>query len=398
MFFVKLKKKNLLCEFNHFSDNYIYITKIISNLKFIKMEELIMKNEQSELFSPTKSKLKYGTHNSKEMQNFCKCHSDDVNWKSNKTREALIKLSIAAILAIIFTIAEAIGGYISSSLAILTDSAHMLSDFFGFIVSLISLVISKRKSSAKMHFGYHRAEVLGAIFSVTIIWIVTALLVYEAIQRVIHLDYEIDADVMLITATAGLYINVLLSLVLQIPLPKCLLEKDSHEIAKNTPKVENINIRAALIHCIGDIVQSVGVIIAGIIIRFRPDLKIADPICTFVFSILVTITTLNILRDAVHILMEGAPSNVKIEEVKVFLLNHPEVKQIHDLRIWSINSTRTCLSVHLSVDLLGKYDVLLESINSSLKERYSIDFTTIQIEGYDQGEYLKCPKCLSQND
>lgn len=360
------------------------------------MEELIMKNEQSGLFSPTKYKMKYGTHNSKEMQNFCKCHSDDINWKSNKTREALIKLSIAAILAIIFTLAEAIGGYMSSSLAILTDSAHMLSDFLGFIVSLISLVISKRKPSAKMHYGYHRAEVLGAIFSVTIIWIVTALLVYEAVQRVIHLDYEIDADVMLITATAGLYINVLLSLVLQIPLPKCLLEKDSHEIAKNTPKVENINIRAALIHCVGDIVQSLGVIIAGLIIRFRPDLKIADPICTFIFSILVTITTVNILRDAVHILMEGAPGNVKVEEVRVFLLNHPEVKQIHDLRIWSINSTRTCLSVHLSVDLPGKYDFLLECINSSLKERYNIDYTTIQIEGNDE-ECLKCPKCLSQN-
>ena len=357
-----------------------------------------MKDEQSELFPPTKSKMKYGTNNSKEMQNFCNCHSNDENWKSNKTREALIKLSIAAFLAIIFTLAEAIGGYISSSLAILTDSAHMLSDFFGFIVSLISLVISKRKPSAKMHYGYHRAEVLGAIFSVTIIWIVTALLVYEAVQRVIHLDYEIDADVMLITATGGLYINVLLSLVLQVPLPKCLLEKDSREITKNTPRVENINIRAALIHCIGDIVQSVGVIIAGIIIRFRPDLKIADPICTFVFSILVTITTLNILREAVHILMEGAPGNVRIEEVKVFLLNHPEVKHIHDLRIWSINSTRICLSVHLTVDLPGKYDVLLESIVSSLKERYHFDYTTIQIEGYDQDERLKCPKCLSQNN
>ena len=332
----------------------------------------------------------------KNDSNLCTCHTNNENWKSNKTREAVIKLSFAAFLAIIFALAEAIGGYLSSSLAILTDSAHMLSDFFGFIVSLTSLFISRRKATNKMHYGYHRAEVLGAVFSVVIIWIVTALLVYEGIQRIIHLDYDINADVMLITATAGLYINVLLSLVLQIPLPKFLLEKN--DIGKdNVAKVENINIRAALIHCIGDIVQSVGVIIAGLIIRFRPDLKIADPICTFIFSILVTITTLNILRDAVHILMEGAPASIKVIEVRAYLISIPEVKRFHDLRIWNLNSTRICLSVHLAVDITEKYDVLLDCVINDLKRKYSIDYTTIQLEFFNPDEYTNCTMCSLQD-
>ena len=332
----------------------------------------------------------------KNDSNLCKCHTSNENWKSNKTREAVIKLSFAAFLAIVFALAEGIGGYISSSLAVLTDSAHMLSDFFGFIVSLIALFISRRKPTSKMHYGYHRAEVLGAIFSVIIIWVVTALLVYEGIQRLIHLDYDIDADVMLITATVGLYINVLLSLVLQIPLPKFLLEK-TEAGEENVAKVENINIRAALIHCIGDIVQSVGVIIAGLIIRFRPDLKIADPICTFIFSILVTITTLNILRDAVHILMEGAPASIKVEEVRTYLLSIPEVKRLHDLRIWNLSSTRICLSVHLSVDTTEKCDVLLDSVINDLKRKYSIDYTTVQLEFFNPEEYFNCPMCSLQD-
>ena len=331
----------------------------------------------------------------KNNLNLCKCHVNNESWKSNKTREAVIKLSFAAFLAIIFTLAEAVGGYLSSSLAVLTDSAHMLSDFFGFIVSLISLFISRRKASNKMHYGYHRAEVLGAIFSVIIIWIVTALLVYEGIQRLIHLDYEINADVMLITATAGLYINVLLSLVLQVPLPKFMLAKD--DIGQgNDSKVENINIRAALIHCIGDIVQSVGVIIAGLVIKFRPDLKIADPICTFIFSILVTITTINILRDAVHILMEGAPGSIKLNEIHTYLLSIPEVKRFHDLRIWNLSSTRICLSVHLAVDNTEKYDVLLDSIIGELKRKYNIDYTTIQLEFFNPDEYFNCAMCSMQ--
>ena len=325
--------------------------------------------------------------------NNCSCHSSSQSWKSNKTREALLKLSFAAFLAIVFTIAEAVGGYLSSSLAVLTDSAHMLSDFFGFIVSLVSLIISKRKPNKKMHFGFYRAEVLGAVFSVVIIWIVTALLVYEGIQRVIHLDYDINADVMLITATAGLYINVLLSLVLLIPVPKFLLEKDVDN-TQPSEKVENINIRAALIHCIGDIVQSIGVIIAGVVIRFRPEWKVADPICTFVFSILVTITTINILRDAVHILMEGAPGHIKDEEIKALLFDFPGVEKIHDLRVWNVNSTRLCISVHLVVDMTKKSEYLLESVLDALDTKFNIDFPTIQIEDINSGGYLNCPLCL----
>jgi zinc transporter 2 len=241
-------------------------------------------------------------------------------------------------------IGEIIGGALSNSLAIMTDAAHMLSDFASFLISLFAIWMANRPPTKLMSFGWHRMEVLGALVSVVVIWILTGVLVYEAVLRVIHQDYEINADIMLITAAIGVYVNTFMVFVLHqhghghghshghshghgkkdgdghghshglsIPIPGFLRRKkrergdpESGEGHSHKKSSKNINVQAAFVHVIGDLIQSIGVVIAAFIIRFKPEWKLADPICTFLFSILVIISTLTVMRDALRVIMEGA--------------------------------------------------------------------------------------------
>ncbi|NXA79841.1 ZNT8 protein, partial [Thryothorus ludovicianus] len=150
-------------------------------------------------------------------------------------------------------------------------------------------------------------EILGALMSMIIVWMVTGVLTYLACMRLLHLDYDIDATVMLITSACAVLTNILLSLILHqtghghshgaqawgVSAP---LEK---------PALSNASLRAAFVHTIGDLFQSISVLISALIIFFKPQYKIADPICTFVFSIFVLTTTITILRDLLTVLMEG---------------------------------------------------------------------------------------------
>ncbi|KAI6645952.1 Zinc transporter 2-like [Oopsacas minuta] len=389
----------------------------------------------------------------------CECHVPEKKGKNYKNKEAQTKLVIAALLALSFAIAEAVGGYLSSSLAVLSDAAHMLSDFSGILVSLLSLWISRKRATKSMSFGFHRAEVMGAVISVLIIWLVTGILVYEGIQRVIHQDFEIEADIMLIISTVGLYVNVFMALILQthvhhmeglhkhhthdeeelghahehehineqdhehdhniengincdtenltevqVQKGKKLKIKQAMKWTKSKLKHshshdhnENINLRAALIHCIGDIVQSIGVIIAAYIIRFKPEWKIVDPICTFIFSILVLFTTLNIMKDALHVLMEGTPKNINYLAVKKNLTAIEGVEQAHTLNIWSISSTRTALAGHIVIKPQYDSQEILKKACQLAKIKYDIDQCTLQVEIYDEAMDT-CRGCQSEAD
>ncbi|KAG1658199.1 Zinc transporter 2 [Nymphon striatum] len=162
-------------------------------------------------------------------------------------------------------------------------------------------------------------------------------------------------------------------------------------------KKSNINVRAAFIHVLGDLVQSIGVLIAATIIYFKPDYKIVDPICTFVFSILVLITTYNIIKDALHVLMEGIPRGFDFNEVKSTLQEIPGVIEIHNLRIWSLTLDKVAMSVHLAIDKQYKPLVVLKQASTKLRSEYSLLELTIQIEEYK--EIMKdCGACQQLKD
>ena len=179
-------------------------------------------------------------------------------------------------------IIEVIGGYISNSLAIMTDAAHLFSDVSGFAISIFSVTLATIPKTKVFTYGYHRAEILGAMASILLIWGLTIGLGVFAYYRILD-PPEVDAKIMFGVAIIGLLVNILMM---------CILKKDEE----------------AYIHVIGDAIQSVGVIAASVIIYFGgPEYTIADPICTYVFAVLVMGTTIPIMSESIRALMEGSP-------------------------------------------------------------------------------------------
>ncbi|ESN99954.1 hypothetical protein HELRODRAFT_113366 [Helobdella robusta] len=369
-------------------------------------------------------------------------------------KSALKKLIIASVLCLIFMIGEIAGGYLAGSLAIATDAAHMSTDLASFLISIFSVCLASKPPGKKLNFGWQRAETVGALVSIMFIWGVTTVLVFLAILRLRDGSYEINATIMLITASLALAFNIVMAaclhgfgrhrhrhqenrrangdgrepgpsrsgaLVVPSEVPNEELypiisrsrhvvsyvipshpTSDESDIARSS-RLVNINVRAAFIHVVGDIFQSLGVLVASLIIYFKPEYKIADPICTFIFSGLVIITTIRVFLDTMGILMNACPGNVNIESIKEDILEVSSVHSVHNLRIWQLSSDHVCLSVHV---VLKKMDRLsdrmytdnqliaelfkqnnihfdtLPHLKRLLKYKYSFTDVTIQIEPY----------------
>ncbi|KTG06679.1 hypothetical protein cypCar_00025560 [Cyprinus carpio] len=199
------------------------------------------------------------------------------NRERDTRRRVMRKLGVAALLYFLFMVGELIGGYVANSLAIMTDALHMLTDLIGIVVSLLALWLSAKPPTYRFTFGLHRLEVLSAGISVLLIYILTGVLLNEAVLR-----------------TSG------------------HLHSHGHTHSHGSPGQGqgqrghgSLAVRAAFIHALGDLVQSVGVLIAAYIVRFKPEYKLADPICTYLFSILVLFSTFQIIRDTGIILLEA---------------------------------------------------------------------------------------------
>ena len=344
--------------------------------------------------------------------------------------EAMKKLTLVCIICLIFMIIEIIGGYLANSIAIMSDAAHLLSDFLGFIISIVSIYISRRVATTEMSFGFHRAEIIGALVSITLIWGLTLWLLYEATLRIITVP-QVDGFIMVLVAVIGFAFNLVMGIVLAYQgIGHVHLHshnhnhkhehnhenehyhenehnhenKHNHENEHNHKnehnhenkhnheeknenngehkKNENVNLRAALIHVIGDALQNVGVIIAGVIIFFYPNLSIADPICTYIFSIIVGFTTIRILKDCISVLMEGSPFDFDINQLESDLKGINGVVDIHDLHVWSLSLGKVSLSCHIS----SKFpDETLPIAKKIIEKKYHIKHSTIQVEGIGKG-------------
>ncbi|XP_028161399.1 zinc transporter 2-like isoform X3 [Ostrinia furnacalis] len=330
-------------------------------------------------------------------------------------KRARRKLIIASVLCVIFMIGEIVGGYISNSLAIATDAAHLLTDFASFMISLFSLWVASRPATRRMSFGWYRAEVIGALTSVLLIWVVTGVLVYMAVQRVIYKQFEIDATVMLITSAVGVAVNLVMGLTLHQhghshgggghghshggsnPVLNNKKDRSGDSDAESSASHahehgENINVRAAFIHVLGDFLQSFGVLIAAIVIYFKPEWNLVDPICTFLFSVLVLITTFNIIKDTLLVLMEGSPRGIDFQDVANTFLSLPGVVRIHNLRMWALSLDKTALSAHLAIRNGVSPQKVLEQATRLVHEKYNFFEMTLQIEEFSDGMEA-CSQC-----
>uniref|UniRef100_A0A670YVV0 Probable proton-coupled zinc antiporter SLC30A3 n=1 Tax=Pseudonaja textilis TaxID=8673 RepID=A0A670YVV0_PSETE len=298
--------------------------------------------------------------------------------QSQQKHQAQRKLSIACLVCFLFMVGEVIGGYLAHSLAIMTDAAHLLTDMGSMGVSLFSLWVSTRPATKTMSFGWHRSETLGALASVLSIWIVTGVLVYLASARIISNDYEIEASVMLGLLGWGKYLTI---------------NSDSPH-GLSIPTHDNTSVRAAFVHVVGDLLQSIGVFVAATVIYFKPQCKIADPVSTFLFSIFVLGSTLTILRDVFRVLMEGTPRGVEFQAVKETLLSVKGVKQVHNLHLWALT-----LSHHISLSQFTTDPTLTfaSRIRSLLQSKFGFFSCTIQVEHY-LDDMATCHQCLDPQD
>lgn len=328
------------------------------------------------------------------------CHKERDSTEMN--RKARRKLITASILCVIFMIGEIIGGVLSGSLAIATDAAHLLTDFAAFMISLFAIWVGQREPTRKMLFGWHRAEVIGALTSVLTIWLVTGILVYMAALRVINNDFEIETTVMLITSGVGVIINIIMGMTLHqhghshgpstSPSSADLERIESTEMSAAASHAHNINVRAAFIHVIGDFIQSIGVFIAAILIYWNEEWKIVDPICTFLFSVLVLATTYSILKDTIIVLMEGTPKDVDFNDVLETFLSIEGVVAVHNLRIWALSLGKTALATHVAIDEKANPNEILSIATRKVHEKFNFFEMTIQIEFF-QTKMQNCNQC-----
>ncbi|KAM5137468.1 proton-coupled zinc antiporter SLC30A8 [Callospermophilus lateralis] len=314
------------------------------------------------------------------------CHSNSKATESRVKEQAHAKWKLCAASAIcfIFMIAEVVGGHIAGSLAVVTDAAHLLIDLTGFLLSLFSLWLSSRPPSKRLTFGWHRAEILGALLSILCIWVVTGVLVYLACERLLYTDYQIQATVMTVVSGCAVVANIILAVVLH----------QRHLVHNHNEVQANASVRAAFVHALGDVFQSISVLISALIIYFKPDYKIADPICTFIFSILVLASTVMILKDFFILLMEGVPKGLNYNVVKELILAVDGVVSVHSLHIWSLTTNQVILSVHVATAASRDSQIVRRGIARALSDSFPVHSLTIQVESpVDQD-----PACLFCED
>ncbi|XP_043538061.1 zinc transporter 2 [Chiloscyllium plagiosum] len=348
--------------------------------------------------------------NSIELERYTSqhCHSRSTSDFENSAKLlARRKLYIAAVICLIFMVGEVVGGYFAHSLAIMTDAAHLLTDFGSMLVSLFSLWISTRPATKTMNFGWHRSEILGALLSVLSIWAVTAVLVYLAIQRLISKDFEIESHVMLITSGCAIGVNIIMAVLLHQSNTSHshgrafgYEELENNTVDENSSQqnhLGNTSVRAAFVHVIGDLFQSIGVFVAATVIFFKPAYKVADPISTFFFSIFVLGSTITILKDVFRVLMEGTPKGMDFNSVKEVLLSIKGVKAMHGLQLWALTLNQPVLSVHIAIEENVDAQSVLKETTEILRSKFTFHTTTIQVENFSE-DMLDCSQCQDPKD
>ncbi|NWZ97006.1 ZNT4 protein, partial [Nesospiza acunhae] len=341
----------------------------------------------------------------------------------SKQRKVKKRLTLAALLYLLFMTGELIGGYVANSLAIMTDALHMLTDLSGIILTLLALWLSAKSPTKRFTFGFHRLGINGSethFYNVFSFLFAEVFLLYEAVQRTIHMDYEINGDIMLITAAVGVAVNLIMGFLLN---QSGHLHSHSHSHAhSHVPQLSSpsaaqgsshghsshghsshghssLAVRAAFVHALGDLVQSIGVLVAAYIIRFKPEYKIADPICTYVFSILVVFTTIRILCDTGVIILEGVPRHLNVDRIKEDLMKIEDVYSIEDLNVWSLTAGKTTAIVHLQLvpGSSSKWEDVQSKARQLLLNTFGMYKCSVQLQSYKQEISKTCANCQSSS-
>jgi len=281
----------------------------------------------------------------------------DFNRENNKKG-----LIIALLITVGILLLEFFGGLMTNSLALLSDSGHMLSDASSLALSLIAIWFAAKPASPNKTYGFYRFEILAALFNGVTLFVIAGFIIWEAVQRFFNPPTVASGSMMLI-ASIGLIANLLSAWVL---------------MRKGDVK-HNVNVRSAYLHVIGDALGSVGAIAAGFIMWLF-GWYIADPIISILVALLILKGAWGVLKHSIHILMEGTPVTIDQNEVKKALKSIEGVKDVHDLHIWTITSGLDSLSCHILIEDHHDSQKVLQAAIHMIEEKFKILHTTIQIE------------------
>lgn len=292
----------------------------------------------------------------------------DVTSTSAGRREAPDRRALLAALGIIgaFFIIEGVGGYLTNSLALMADAGHLLTDVGALLLALGAMWLAGRPVSEQRTFGFHRVEILAALVNGVTLWGVAGYIGYQAYHRIIE-PPEVNSLPMVLVALVGLLAQVGVAL---------MLARSSRQ---------SLNVRGAYIHVATDAVQSVGVVVAGLLMLFF-GWFLADPIISVLTAVLIAYSGARIVRQASHILLEGAPSHVDVAALRRVMEALPEVERVHDLHTWTITSGYDAMSAHVIIRegaTAHRTREILSQLRHLAAQRFGIAHVTIQVEEHD---------------
>lgn len=270
-------------------------------------------------------------------------------------------LKIALGLTTSFLIVELIGGIATSSLALISDAAHMFTDTAALSIALMAIRIAKRPADTQRTFGYHRFEILAAAFNAMLLFGVAVYILYEAYLR-LKSPPEIQSTAMLVIAVIGLLVNLASMKVLA------------------SGQESSMNVKGAYLEVWADMIGSVGVIAGALVIKFT-GWSWVDSVVAVGIGLWVVPRTWTLLKSSVNVLLEGVPEDIDIEKVKATLLEVPGVTSLHDLHVWSVTSGKTTLTVHLVTHVAAHAERdVLPVVRERLERGFGITHTTVQCE------------------
>lgn len=263
-------------------------------------------------------------------------------------------------LVLVYLLAELVGGLLTNSLALLADAGHMLSDAAALALSLFAMWIARRPAPPQKTFGYYRAEILAALANGATLVAIAIYIFIEAYQR-FRDPPAVLGGWMMAVAVGGLLVNLAGLLIL------------------HGSRGESLNVRGAWLHVLGDAAGSVGAIIAGVLI-WTLGWNWVDPLASILIGLLILLSSWRLLAETVAVLMEHAPGHINVDEVRDALSALDGVTGVHDLHVWTITSGLDSLSAHVTVRADLPAAELLSRIRATLRERFGIDHTTVQLE------------------
>jgi cobalt-zinc-cadmium efflux system protein len=283
--------------------------------------------------------------------------------RAGEQRRLVLTLGISLVAMVV----EALGGYMANSLALMSDAAHMMADAGAIGLSLFALRVATRPADAKRTYGYYRLEILAALLNGALLIAIAVGIAVEGYHRLLHPEPVVVGTVVVL-ALIGIALNAL-----------------GMWITHTGPDA-SMNLRSTFLHLAGDLLNSVGVLASAALIALTGQLAV-DPIVSFIIAATIVWSAIRLCKEAVDVLLEGAPRHIVVGDVAGALEKVPGVEAVHDLHIWTITSGLVALSCHIVVTCDGpgcrSHDQILTDAKAALKDRFAIEHTTIQFESQD---------------